>query len=107
MSCPDLAKFCESYGYDRAAALLADRDARLVGDSGIGGAPSQHYINLLFRQFGEHRNLLDFALIEWLCQRTSFGECRRVTEKDFVSRFPEFPPRNDDFHAIYVRAVAR
>jgi hypothetical protein len=106
MSCPDLAKVCNSYARDRAAGLLADRDDRLGADSGIDGAPTQHYINLLFRQFGEHRNLLDFALIDWLCGRTGFGQCRQVREKDFLCRYPEFPPRDDDFHAIYVQAVA-
>jgi hypothetical protein len=106
LSCPDLAKACRAYLEDKGAALLADRDARASVDSGIGGAPSQHFINLLFQQFGEHKNLLDFELLEWLCRTTGFGACRRVAEKDLLARFPEFPPRHDDFPSIYIRAVA-
>jgi predicted SAM-dependent methyltransferase len=106
LSCPDLAKACRSYLDDKGASLLADRVARATVDCGMDGAPTQHFINLLFQQFGEHKNLLDFELIEWLCKKTGFGECRRVLEKDLLDRFPEFPPRNDDGHAIYVRAVA-
>jgi hypothetical protein len=107
MACPDLAKACRAYDADRGAGLLADRDARCTQDSGITGrVPPQQYINALFTQFGEHRNLLDLELADWLCRQTGFGECTRVSEAEFLARFPGFPPRNDDATSLYFRATA-
>jgi predicted SAM-dependent methyltransferase len=115
LACPDLAKACRYYDVDKGASLLADRDARAAtaagpngvpADAGLTDAPVQHFINAMFHQMGEHKNLLDFELIEWLCKKTGFGDCRRVSEKDLLTRFPEFPARNDDYTSIYVRATA-
>jgi predicted SAM-dependent methyltransferase len=106
MACPDLATTCRAYDQDRAAALLSDRDARCIADSGIGDIPTQHFINMQFQQFGEHKNLLDLELIEWLCRKTGFGRVTKVDEADMMAKFPEFPFRNDNMCSIYVRAIA-
>jgi predicted SAM-dependent methyltransferase len=106
LSCPDLGKICRAYAQDKGAGLLADRMARSSVDAGMSGIPSQHYINYVFVQSGEHRNLLDFELLEWLVGQAGFRDCRQVKERDLLARFPEFPARNDDFHSVYVRAVA-
>jgi hypothetical protein len=38
-------------------------------------------------------------------EKTGFSAVKRVDEKTFLDRFPEFPPRNDDYHALYVTAI--
>jgi predicted SAM-dependent methyltransferase len=106
LSCPDLETVCHAYATDRGATLLADRSERSSVDTGLGGVPTQHYLNYLFVQDGEHRNLLDLELFQWLLARSGFGQVRRVREQDLLDRFPEFPPRRDDAQTIYVRAIA-
>ena len=106
LSCPDLEKVCASYSIDRAKGLLEDRDRHRDADAGMDGIPTQHYINLLMTQRGEHKNLLDFEMMQWLLGENGFSECQRVGEKDFLARFPEFPPRSDDSQTLYVCAVA-
>ena len=106
LSCPDLEKVCASYSVDRAKALLEDRDRHRDADAGMDGIPTQHYINLLMTQRGEHKNLFDFEMLQWLLTESGFGQCRRIVEKDFLSRFPEFPKRADDSQTLYVHAVA-
>lgn len=106
LSCPDMLKICNSYIIDRGEALLADRDRRMQKPSAIdSGIPTQHYINEVFVQRGEHQNLLDFDMMQWLCSEAGFHDCRLVEEEDFLSRFPEFPRRDDDLASIYIRAT--
>ena len=106
LSCPDLEKVCASYSVDRARGLLEDRDRHRDADAGMDGIPTQHYINLLMTQRGEHKNLFDYEMLKWLLSENGFSECRRAIEEDFLSRFPEFPKRSDDSQTLYVCAVA-
>jgi predicted SAM-dependent methyltransferase len=111
LSCPDMEKVCRSYLEDKGASLLADRLVRFP-DGYVGryfknrNIPRQHFINLLFNQNGEHRNLFDFELLSWALKQALFVDCTRVTEQTFLERFPEFPPRRDDMQSIYIRAFA-
>ena len=106
LSCPDLEKVCTSYSEDRAKGLLEDRDRHRDADAGMDGIPTQHYINLLMTQRGEHKNLFDYEMLKWLLSENGFSKCQRVQEEDFLSRFPEFPKRADDSQTLYVYAVA-
>lgn len=103
LSCPDLAKVCASYVENGGEALKADREARW-GVEWLDGMPASQIVNVLFHQGNEHKNLYDFALLDWALVRSGFAAVERQTEADFRARFPEFPERHDDFHALYVKA---
>lgn len=103
LSCPDLAKVCESYVDNGGAALKGDRESRWDVDW-MDGMPASQIINVLFHQGNEHKNLYDFDLLRWALVQTGFTNVERQTEPDFLARFPEFPERRDDFHALYVKA---
>ena len=104
LSCPDMEKVCRAYLSDGGKQLLDDRQTR--HDVGwIAGMPVSHVINVMFHQGNEHKNLYDFPLMKWLLERHGFTAVERVNEAIFLTRFPEFPARNDDFHALYVKAL--
>lgn len=103
LACPDMEKVCRAYIEDRGQALIQDRQTRWSSFS-MDGLPSQHIINVLFHQGGEHKNLYDFELLQWALEKSGFEAVTRVTEHDFLARFPEFPSRNDDFVSLYVMA---
>lgn len=103
LSCPDLAKVCHSYVENGGEALRTDRESRWEVDW-IEGMPTSHIVNVLFHQGNEHKNLYDFELLRWTLQQSGFTDVERQTEEKFLTRFPEFPERRDDFHALYVRA---
>jgi predicted SAM-dependent methyltransferase len=105
LSCPDIEKVCKSYINHRMTDLLENRKPRWPQYS-LGKAPTSHLINDLFHQFGEHKNLFDFALLDWLLTKTGFKDITRLTERDLLERVPDFPVRNDDVQSIYVRALA-
>jgi predicted SAM-dependent methyltransferase len=104
LSCPDMAKVCAGYLADGGATLLADRRSRVEVNLPAGMPPSQ-MVNIMFHQGNEHKNLYDFPLLKWLLESRGFGPVTRVSEGELRTRFPEFPPRNDDFHGLYVRAA--
>ncbi len=104
LSCPDLEKACRGYTEDRGAALLEDF-IRLFPTLEAWRETPQHMINSLFQQDGEHRNLFDAGLLTWALREAGFTECRRVTEPELLGRFPEFPPRGDDYHSLYLSAI--
>jgi predicted SAM-dependent methyltransferase len=107
LTCPDLGRVCESYAANAGAALIEDRLTRPHTDLGMDGIPSQHMINNVFQQSGEHRNLFDFRLLGWALDRAGFTGSEQRDEAAFLSRFPEFPRRGDDPFTLYVRAFAR
>jgi predicted SAM-dependent methyltransferase len=106
LSCPDLEKVCQSYFIDKGASMIADRLTRPHKDLGMSDVPTQHFINAMFHQSGEHKNLLDFELLNWALTQAGFSDCVRVQEQDLLDRFPSFPKRNDDYCTLYVRAMA-
>jgi predicted SAM-dependent methyltransferase len=105
LSCPDIEKACRSYLEHGMADLLQDRRSRDMRYT-LGGMPSQQFINDLFHNYGQHKNLLDFRLLEWALTAAGFRDIQQVAEADLLARFPEFPARHDDRQSIYVRATA-
>lgn len=103
LSCPDMEKVCRDYLDQAGTGLVQDRRSRYPHFS-MHGVPSQHFINVLFQQSGEHRNLFDFGLLAWALDDAGFDECAKVDEAELRARFPEFPLRNDDFQTLYLRA---
>jgi predicted SAM-dependent methyltransferase len=103
LSCPDMEKVCRAYVEDRGAALHEDRRRRMPGQTMRAGVPSQHFVNWIFHQGGEHKNLFDLDLLSWAVAEAGFRSCERVDEAALLRRFPEFPLRNDDFQSLYVR----
>jgi predicted SAM-dependent methyltransferase len=103
LSCPDMEKVCKSYLLDKGATLRVEFEKEFPPLAEWKELPSQ-MINSLFHQEGEHKNLFDFDLLAWACQKAGFIDCTRVTEADLLSRFPEFPKRNDENHTLYMRA---
>jgi Uncharacterized protein conserved in bacteria len=106
LSCPDLERVCRSYGEDKGQGLVDDWAMRYGTKTPVRGIPSQHMINYFFHQEGEHRNLLDAELLTWALMKSGFVECQRVNEEQLLDRFPEIPPRRDDFCSVYVKASA-
>jgi len=104
VSCPDMAKVCQAYIADGGRKLLEDRRTRL-NVPWPAGMPLSQMINVMFHQGNEHKNLYDFALLAWLLETHGFGSVERVNEAALLQRFPEFPVRNDDCVALYVRAI--
>jgi predicted SAM-dependent methyltransferase len=105
LSCPDMEKICRLYSEGRSVELVADRLDRDRGYS-TKGAPPQQIVNDLFHQWGEHRNLLDFTLLEWALKRAGFSDVCQVNEAALLERFPGFPPRCDDVMTLYVTSRA-
>lgn len=103
LSTPDLEKVCRGYLEDGGRSLRLDRITR-EEPIWSEGMPDSHFINLLFHQGNEHKNLFDLKLLTWVLESHGFGDVRRTNETAFRERFPEFPKRNDDFVGIYVRA---
>lgn len=106
LSCPDMHRIAASYLADGGAALLADRLSRWP-QSGTGGYPASQVVNLLFSQWGEHKNLFDLPLLRAVLEGCGFGDVEAMDEARFLARFPEFPPRGDDAISLYVRAYRR
>lgn len=103
-TCPDLEKICRAYLEDRGQAIDQGLK-RHTPNAHAPGFPVQNRINYYFHQGGEHRNLMDFGMLEWALARAGFSEIRHVQEADLLAAYPGFPARNDDFESIYVTAV--
>lgn len=103
LSCPDMEKVCRSYLADGGEGLLRDKLSRWPNYS-TGGYQVSQIVNDIFHQYGQHKNLFDFSLLRDTLMKAGFKNVTRCEEADMLSRFPEFPPRRDDFHAIYVSA---
>jgi predicted SAM-dependent methyltransferase len=101
---PDMAKLCRAYLEDGAASLIADRQTRMPWFN-VGDYPSSQYMNEVFFESGSNMNLFDFRLLKYVLGRAGFDDCVRVDEKDLLERFPDFPPRRDDYQSLYVRAT--
>ena len=105
LSSPDMEKACRSYLEHGMRDLLRDHLAQYPEDEdSLGRTPPQQFLNHLFHQGGDHRNLFDLELLRWALAETGFVDITRVGEADLLGQFPEFPPRHDDFHSLYARA---
>lgn len=104
LSCPDMETACRSYVDGKIRLLVEDRQSRWPGYS-LKGAPPQHFLNELFHQRGEHRNLLDFGLLTWALEEAGFAGIGRKSEADLLRRFAAFPKRQDDAQTLLVRAT--
>lgn len=102
VSCPDIEKICRAYVDGRMDALVEGRKRRFP-QWRWGELPTSHLVNDFFHQGGEHKNLFDFELLEWALLKSGFGDVERKDEAALVGRFPGFPERGDDDHALYVR----
>jgi len=102
LSTPDMRKICESYLNNNCQVMYDDRKERMPHWS-LNGFPTQQMMNDFFRQGGEHKNLFDFELLEWLLQKAGFTKIVETNEKELLAQFPNFPKRNDDKQALYVR----
>jgi len=104
LSCPDIEKVCLSYLNHKMVDLLEDR--KLIWPKySLKGAPSSHMINDFFHQGNDHKNLFDFSLLDWSLREAGFTWIKQVEEADLLSRFPDFPPRNDGKESLYIQAM--
>lgn len=103
LSCPDMAKACQGYVDDRGAALIADKRRRGAHDPAKDNRPNQQVINFLFHQGGQHKNLFDLEMLQWIANTVGFEECRESSEAELLSTFREFPVRDDAFQSVYVK----
>ncbi|MGR3371532.1 MAG: methyltransferase domain-containing protein [Pseudooceanicola nanhaiensis] len=104
LSCPNMEVVCRSYLEDGGATLIRDKQSRWPDYSTRGYADSQ-VVNYLFHQDGQHKNLFDFTLLKDVLEKAGFRDVQKRSEVELRDKFPEFPERNDDFHALYVSAV--
>jgi predicted SAM-dependent methyltransferase len=105
VSCPDIGKICRSYLENRCADLVADRQTRWPAYS-LNGRPGAQFVNDIFFEWGNNMNHFDFDLLKWYLERAGFSQIARHDERRLLEEHPEFPPRRDDAHALYVRCVA-
>ena len=97
-----------------ARGLIRGRQLRHTDDGAItwnldketqlSGTPSSQMVNSVFYQDGEHRNLFDFVLLDWLLRNAGFAGVTRTCERSMLEAHPEFSSRNDDEQSIYVVA---
>lgn len=104
LSTPDMEKVAKSYVDHKNSDMIADRKERLPHWD-LGGLPDQHFMNDMFHQELEHRNLFDEGLLSWTLKEAGFSKMERVDEKQLLERFSGFPSRNDDYQSIYMRAI--
>lgn len=104
LATPDMEKSIRSYIDHLNLDMIEDRQKRLPHWS-LHQYPHQHFMNDLFYQDGEHKNLFDYGLLEWTLRQSGFSIVDRVSETEMLRRFPAFPPRRDDYQSLYVRAV--
>jgi predicted SAM-dependent methyltransferase len=103
ISTPDMEKVAKSYIDQKNKDMIDDRKMRLPHWD-MKGMPSQHFMNDMFHQELEHRNLFDFDLLKWCLEQSGFTSVVRVDENQLLAAFPEFPERKDDYQSVYVKA---
>jgi predicted SAM-dependent methyltransferase len=104
ISCPDMAVVISDY-VNRGENLVTDRSSRW-SDFNLNGMPSVHMINHLFHQGGEHKNLFDFELMNYILKKAGFSSVRRLNEDSFLERLDmDFPRRNDSWISLYVEVT--
>jgi len=104
ISTPDMEKVARSYIEHQNVDMIKDRQTRKP-DWNLKDMPPQQFMNDMFHQQSEHRNLFDFGLLTWTLHQAGFTIIERTDEKTLLTRFPEFPARHDDYQSIYVRAL--
>lgn len=103
LSCPDISKICVGYLSDKGLELLKGKRRRYKYEH--GDAPTQQVINAHFYQDGEHQNLFDFELLQWVLMQAQLENIEQVTEENFLKRYPEFPRADDEDHSLYVKII--
>jgi len=88
VSCPDIEKICESYMDNKCEKLIEGRKKR-DKDFSLEQFPSSMFINTIFYQNGEHKNLFDFGLLEFVLKRSGFHSIEKVSEYQMLNRFKE------------------
>ncbi|WP_149499024.1 class I SAM-dependent methyltransferase [Roseiconus lacunae] len=116
LSCPDIRKICVSYLDHNCEDLIDARQKRHSGwkqgsgwtldkETKLENTPGSHFVNSVFFQAGEHRNLFDFELLRWLLDVAGFPAAERASEGELMSRFDGVPSRGDEEQTLYVRAT--
>jgi predicted SAM-dependent methyltransferase len=103
LSTPDMEKVAKSYVNHNNDDMVADRQKRLPNWT-LNGLPNQHFMNDMFHQQLEHRNLFDFELLKWTLNQAGFNRVERSDEGSLLTAFPEFLERKDDYQSVYVVA---
>jgi predicted SAM-dependent methyltransferase len=110
---PDLKKACQSYLGDKCKSLFEDRlnrnwrykkktnNPKLYNKIIDMSTPTQHFINDLFHQGGQHKNLLDIELLDWLAKKSGFSQAEEISDKILRGNFKEIRSRGDSLQAMY------
>ncbi|HKZ36687.1 MAG TPA: methyltransferase domain-containing protein [Chryseolinea sp.] len=104
LSTPDMEKVAKSYLDHKSEDMIADRQTRKP-EWNLNGLPSQHFMNDIFHQQLEHRNLFDFGLLKWTLEQAGFLNVTPSSESELLTVFGGFPARNDDYQSLYIKAV--
>jgi predicted SAM-dependent methyltransferase len=103
LSTPDMKKITEAYQKKQLYKLINSRTARFSSFS-LKGFPESHYLNILWHQNGEHKNLFDFDLLNFILRSQGFINVNEITETELIKEFDEIKPRFDGEHTIIVTA---
>jgi len=104
LSTPDIKKITRAYIDGNLNNLIRSRKKRFKNFS-LNGLPNSHYLNLLFHQNGEHKNLFDFELLSYVLKCSGFSKVKEISERKLIAGFPTITPRNDMDHTIIVQAT--
>jgi predicted SAM-dependent methyltransferase len=103
LSTPDMHKIASSYVNGGISSLIEARRKRFNKFS-LLGFPESHYLNILWHQGGEHKNLFDYNLLKFICEKSGFIDVFETSETRLIEAYPEILPRNDSEHTIVIRA---
>ncbi len=107
LTTPDMRKVCQAYLDDRGESLIKGRKTRFNDWKYPANLPPQHFINVMFHNYGELKNIFDFELLSTLLQEAGFAVVTEENESSFQQSFSEFPNRNDQEQTLYVKAIRK
>lgn len=103
LTTPDMYKIASSYVNGGISHLIEARKKRFSKFS-LFGFPESHYLNILWHQGGEHKNLFDYNLLKFICEKSGFIDVIEISENRIIEAYPEISPRNDTEHTIVIQA---
>lgn len=105
LSCPDMEKICKAYCSGNLQELIDGRLRRFPPKHSLHfKGPKSHFVNELFYQKGEHKNLFDFELLKWALLQSGWTFVSRITEESLLKRERDVLRRDDEEQALYVAA---
>ena len=104
ISCPDIEKICISYLNNNFSDLIEDRKKRFPNYT-LGDMPNSQFFNDLIFEGGNNVNFFDYSLLKYILEeKAGFINCEKISERDLLLKFNNFPKRQDKKQTLYIRA---